>query len=186
MPLDPRLSVAKRKLKSWWTGFKYNKCCVVQRNFLEQTNSWARNVGCWQVGCDMMSYLSKFGNFFDEKHEFIFALSNAKYLDTFDRQGLLCLNLLHKIDLTRPSLSRLKSSLVLSSCHQKQQQKFPTFYIDTLCPPLVPEKRWYILYCGKCDRFVEAGGNFIDTADVYSRGAAEEVSHLSHEGRNQN
>ena len=32
-----------------------------------------------------------------------------------------------------------------------------------------------IFYCGKCDRFVEAGGNFIDTADCYSRGAAEEV-----------
>ena len=32
-----------------------------------------------------------------------------------------------------------------------------------------------IFYFGKCDRFVEAGGNFIDMADCYSRGAAEEV-----------
>src|ERR1700731_1648218 len=29
---------------------------------------------------------------------------------------------------------------------------------------------WQIL-----DRFVEAGGNFIDTADVYSRGVSEEI-----------
>ena len=42
--------------------------------------------------------------------------------------------------------------------------------------------RWekvILWYCGKCDRFVEAGGNFIDTADCYSRGAAEEVSSSS-------
>ena len=40
-------------------------------------------------------------------------------------------------------------------------------------------KKVILWYCGKCDRFVEAGGNFIDTADCYSRGAAEEVSSSS-------
>ena len=28
------------------------------------------------------------------------------------------------------------------------------------------------------DRYLEAGGNFVDTADVYADGASEEVGHL--------
>ena len=44
---------------------------------------------------------------------------------------------------------------------------------------IVEMKKVILWYCGKCDRFVEAGGNFIDTADCYSRGAAEEVSSSS-------